>query len=243
MIKLIGDTHTHTVATDHAFSTIGENTLSAREKGLGYLCLTEHTPQMPGGPSELFFSCMRNLPRRMNGVVVIRGAELNIMDYKGGVDLPPWLLQQLEWVIASYHRPCLPTATELEHTRGWVAIAENPDIDVIGHCGDPRYPFERKTVLQAFKDGGKIVEINAHSFYARKGSRENCTQIAILCAELGIPIVVSSDAHTADAIGDVAPALEMLETIGFPEELILNANEARFQETIRRTGGIELSAQ
>lgn len=240
MITIIADTHTHTIATDHAYSTLGENVAQAVRIGHKILCFTEHTPQMPGGPSELFFSTLSNLPRRIDGVMIIKGAELNIIDYNGGVDLPPELINGLEWVIASYHRPCIRAADVKTHTKGWIKIAENQDIHVIGHCGDPRFPFEHRPVLQAFKDCGKIVEINSHSFSARKGSLERCTRIAESCAELGIPVVVSSDAHFFQAIGEVGPALSMLEEIGFPQELILNADENRFLETLRRTSGKEL---
>ena len=56
MITLIADTHTHTVATDHAYSTIGENTAQAARIGQKILCWTEHAPKMLGGPSSLFFA-------------------------------------------------------------------------------------------------------------------------------------------------------------------------------------------
>ena len=41
------DTHTHTVVSGHAWSTLTENVNSARQKGLKGICLTEHGPDMP----------------------------------------------------------------------------------------------------------------------------------------------------------------------------------------------------
>jgi len=82
--------------------------------------------------------------------------------------------------------------------------------------------------MKAFKECGKIVEINAHSFNARKGSDENCRKIAIACAERGIPVVVCSDAHYHLAVGEVEAAVDMLKEIGFPDELVLNADYDRF---------------
>ncbi|HHY52900.1 MAG TPA: phosphatase [Clostridiales bacterium] len=241
MITIIADGHTHTVATDHAFSTISENTAYAAQLSHKIICWTEHSPKMPGGPSQLLFSEIVALPRYINGVMVIRGAELNIIDYEGGVDLPMELVKRLEWVIASYHRPCIDPVDVKTHTKGWIKIAENPHIHVIGHCGDPHYAFEHGPVLKAFKECGKIVEINARSFSARPGSRENCIKVAEECAELGIPIVVNSDAHHYLSIGDVGTVLTALEEMKFPEELILNADYNRFLETLRRTSGQELN--
>jgi putative hydrolase len=91
-----------------------------------------------------------------------------------------------------------------------------------------RYDFDHEAVLPAFKKYGKIVEINAHSLNARPGSAVNCARVAKKCAELGIPIFASSDAHHESMIGSVQKALEMLEGIGFPEELVLNAESGRF---------------
>ena len=49
----------------------------------------------------------------------------------------------------------------------------------------------------------------------------------------GVPVVVSSDAHFVNHVGYFKEALEMLESIQFPEELILNADEEAFAACIR----------
>ena len=234
--KIIADTHTHTLACDHAYSTFLENAEQAKAVGLEFLCSTEHACTMPGAPSLVYFKTLRNLPRTLCGVTILRGAELNVLDFNGKVDLPDEIIGGLEWVIASCHRECLIPADEKSHTNGWIKIAENPKIHVIGHCGDSRFSFEKKAVIQAFRDTGKIVEINAHSFDVRPGSRENCRAIASLCAEFGVRVVVSSDAHHSSSVGDVGAAVRLLEEIGFPEELILNADSARFKQTVENLG-------
>ena len=236
-MKIIADTHTHTVACDHAFSTVSENAASAAASGLKFLCLTEHSPAMPGAPSYIYFKTLRNIPRSICEVTILKGAELNIMDYSGAVDLPEEIIANLEWVIASCHAELLAPKDKKSHTNCWAQIAANPIVHVIGHCGDPRFSFEHKPVIKAFKDAGKIVEINSHSFTAREGSYENCREIAFACAEFGVPVVVSSDAHHASYIGNVGASVEMLSEIGFPEELIINADEECFLKTVRRLSG------
>ena len=237
----VAETHCHTCACDHAFSTLYENVRYAAAIGMPFLCITEHAPAMTDGPHEWFF---RNLPKvvpeRLDGVVVLRGAEANIMDYDGGLDLSARSLEQLDWVIASYHTVCIQPSTVEDHTRGWLAIAENPLVDVIGHCGDARYPFDMDTVMRAFARNGKIVEINAHSFSARPGSRERCREVALACKRQGVRIVCSSDAHFFTEIGQVGPALEMLREIAFPEELVLNTDYDRFLAVAREKSGRRL---
>jgi len=237
MRPIIADTHTHTISCGHAFSTLAENAKAAAEKGLRFLAHTEHGPALPGGISYIYFKILRILPRFMDRVMILKGAEVNIMDFDGTLDLEEEMLAKLEWVIASYHPPLVAPCTPLEGTRGWMAVAQNPHVDVIGHCGAGRYPFEHRTVIQEFARTGKIVEINNNSLKERPGSTENCPAIAELCAEYGVPVVVNSDAHIDLDVGKVNGAMDILQEIGFPEELILNADYDRFLATVQKTSG------
>ena len=233
-MQIIADTHTHTLATDHAYSTLRENAEAAAAAGLAAICLTEHSPGMPGGPSWIFFGGYRMIPETISGVRVFKGIETNILDYSGALDMDKIEREWLELVIASMHTPNLAPATRAEHTACWLKIAENPLVDVIGHCGDMRYDFDHDAVFPAFKKHGKIVEINSHSLNARPGTEISCAKIAKKCAELEIPVFVSSDAHHESMIGNVRKALELLEGIGFPEKLALNAERERFFKTMER---------
>lgn len=99
------------------------------------------------------------------------------MDFDGSLDLPQKLLRRLDWVIASYHGPiCMPGTLE-QNTQGWMRIAENPDVDVIGHCGDGRYVFDLEKAIKQFKAYDKIVEINAHSFTGAPRAHYNCRRL------------------------------------------------------------------
>lgn len=236
-MNLIADTHTHTMACDHAYSTLSENAAAAAEKGLRFLAATEHAPAMPGAPGQMYFDNLRVLPPSLYGVSILKGAEVNILDKEGVLDLPERTLARLDWVIASFHAITCAPLTVADVTRAWLAVAENPHIDVIGHCGDSRYAFDLPSVIKMFASCGKIVEINAHSFSARPGSNENCPRIAALCAQEGVRVVVSSDAHFHDAVGRVDRALAMLEEISFPQELILNLDYDRFLAVAREKAG------
>lgn len=227
-MNLIADTHTHTIACDHAYSTLTENAAAAAKRGLRFLASTEHASALPGAPRPLHFSNLKELPPQLHGVTILKGAEVNILDREGNLDLPEWILARLDWVIASFHVVTCEPMSEEDHTRAWLAVAENPHVDVIGHCGDGRFPFDHSAVIKAFAKQDKIVEINAHSFKVRPGSAENCPRIARLCAREGVRVVVSSDAHFHDAVGRVDRALTMLAEIDFPRELILNMDYERF---------------
>lgn len=232
-MQIIADTHTHTIVSGDAHSTLLENLRAAKERGLKYLCVTEHVNSIPRAAPPAYFRSMCSIPREYEGVRLIRGVEANIIDYTGTLDMPDDILDWLDWVIASLHDLVIHPSSREDHTACWLALAKNPLVDVIGHCGDPRYAFDLDTVIPAFRRYDKIVEINSHSFEGRAGSREGCRQVALACKKYDVPIVVSSDAHFVDHVGYFNEALEMLEDIRFPEELILNADVGRFDACIR----------
>jgi putative hydrolase len=237
-MKIIAETHTHTIASGHAFSSLRENARACAQLGILFLANTDHSGLYPGAPPEVYFYTQTKIfPRKMEGVYLLTGCEVNIKDCEGGLDLSDSTLGRLDWVIASMHTRVLEPRTAEEHTAAWLAVAQNPLVDVIGHSGDGKYPFDHELVVREFAKHGKIVEINTHSFIERPGSDENCEDIARLCKKYRVPVVVSTDAHCDATIGNHAAGIELLERIDFPEELILNADAKRFADYMQEKCG------
>lgn len=237
-MNIICDTHTHTISSGHAHSTVLENAAEAARMGHKFLVISDHAPMIPGAPTELYFRALKNvLPEQALGVYLIHGCEVNILDGDGTLDLPSEILDKLDLVIASMHTPTFPSADVETHTRAWLAVAKNPSVDIIGHAGDQRFSFDHEPVVRAFKEHGKVVEINAHSFKVRKGSDANCRAIARLLKRYEVPVVVSTDAHFAPLIGKVEASLEVLRDVDFPEELVLNADARRFARWVSGKSG------
>ena len=51
-MQIIADTHVHTIASEHAFSTVMENLREAKAQGIRFLAVTDHTGLMPGAPTD-----------------------------------------------------------------------------------------------------------------------------------------------------------------------------------------------
>jgi putative hydrolase len=228
------DTHCHTVASTHAYSTVVEMAHYAALRGLRAIVITDHCSKLPDGAHPWHFGNLRCLPPYIEGVRVLHGAEANIDGYEGEIDLEPAYQRQLDWVIASYHDPVTPPGTVEQHTRSYLKLAENPYVDVIGHSGTAAFAYDYERVIPVFKEKGKIVEIDSHSFSARRGAKENCRTIALLCKRYGVPVVVSSDAHCCFDVGNVSEGYAMLEEIGFPKEQIVNLTLERLAAFISK---------
>lgn len=235
-MKLIADTHTHTVASTHAYSTLQEMVHAAAQKGMFAIGITDHGYSMPGGPGAWYFGNLNAVPNRLEDVWVLRGAEANVTDYRGTLDIPEGDLKKLDWVVASIHSCCMPEGIQPTRelcTQLWLEVAKNPYVNVIGHSGSPEYAYDYERVIPEFGRQGKLVEINSHSFEVRATYIPNCLEIARLCMKYRVPIVVDSDAHFSASVLDCSAALKMLEEIDFPEELVVNSSVERFSEYLR----------
>lgn len=220
--SIIGDFHTHTMVSQHAYSTVQELVLASKRQGFQALAITDHGPEVLDGAIAHHFLCMDSLPQTADGIRLYKGAEVNIKNFSGRIDLPEHILRKLDFTIASFHIEAITPGTLEENTATWIAVVQNPYVDCMGHAGNPLYPFHHEEVIREVKKQGKTIEVNANSFILRKGSEQNCAHLIELCKAYQVPVVVSSDAHTAWGIGEVAPALELLRSLDYPPEMILN---------------------
>lgn len=252
------DIHTHTIFSAHAYSTIEENVYWAAERGLQVLGSADHLSSMVTAcPNDLrsfqFFINQDIWPRIWSGVLVLRGAEADIVSLDGslfGEDTPVTLdiagdsysrqhslfdlvTLNLDYLVASVHNPQIAEgATLAQATEMYINALEHPKVFMLGHTGRSGVPFDIDEVLLAAKAKHKIIEINNHSLEHGVDTEHwaACRKIAERCAELGVGIGVSTDAHIGMAIGKLDHARKMLDEIHFPLDLIVT----RDRETLLR---------
>lgn len=233
MIKDILDTHTHTLASGHAYSTIRENAHAAAEKGLELLAITEHAPRLWGSCQTIYFQNLRVVDRSAYEVELLMGVELNILDEQGTIDLDLRALKQMDIAIASLHIPCISPGSREFHTEACVNAMKNPYVNILGHPDDPRYPVDYRALVQAAKEYGVLLELNNSSLRpggSRKNARGLDMEMLKLCMEYETPIVIGSDAHVDTDVGRHDEALQLLEELNFPERLVVN----RSMEELKR---------
>ena len=229
-MKIVVDTHTHTLASGHAYSTLLENAAAAHRKGLKMLCTTDHAPEMPGAPHYWFFNNLRILPRFLNDVAMIRGAEANTLNTKGDIDLPTGTDQHLDWIMASFHEPVFHPATEAEHTEALINVIKNGRIDALAHLGNPNFSFDIEAVFTCAKEHNVAIEINNSSLagHSRIGSIGRCDAIARIGKEIGVYFSTGSDAHFCEDIAKLDLAIALLTKYGVDEDKIINTSTSRF---------------
>ncbi len=238
-MKIIADTHAHTLASGHAYSTIREMAAASAQKGMQALALTEHAPEMPGTCGLFYFQNLKVIPREMNGIRMLFGAELNIMDADGRVDLPEKTIEGLDIVVASIHLPCFGTEhTKQEVMSAYVETMKKKYVNIIGHPDDGRFPIDYEVLVKTAKETHTLLEVNNSSLRpesVRQNTRENILTMLDLCRQYEVPITTGSDAHIDIDAGNFSHTHEVLDYCGFPEELVVTTDLERLKPYLNRT--------
>lgn len=242
-MKLVADFHVHTIASGHAYSTLLENVEAAKAKGFQLIGITDHGPSMPGAPNPIYFANLRALPPVISGVRVLRGAEVNILDAEGNIDLRGRFLKSLEIVLAGFHQDCFEPGSAEDNTRALVKAMASGKIDVIVHPDNPAYPINLQLVAEAAAQHNVLLEINNVSLggIIRPGSDRNCLALARIVAGLGSNVCLGSDSHFSDSVGDLAKAAQLAEEAGLDAAQVINTSLEAIDEFLVLRGRKGLS--
>jgi DNA polymerase (family 10) len=196
---LRGDLQTQTDWTDGADS-LEAMARAARDAGFEYVAITDHTVSLAmtrGSDEKKLRRQMREidaLNRRLDGIRVLKGAEVNI-NRDGTLDIADEALAALEVVgIAVHSHMSLPRA---EMTARIVRAMRNPHADILfhptGRVLQRREPYDvdMDAVIATARETGTVLELDAYP--DRLDLRDEHVRRAIAA---GVPIVIDSDAHS-----------------------------------------------
>jgi len=195
--SLKGDLQVHSDRSDGT-ATIEEMARAAREFGLDYIAITDHTKSlaMAGGLDEEELLEQADTIAALNdtlGFRILSSAEVNIMK-DGSLDISSNVLDRLDIVGAAIHSQfSLPIETQ---TARLVNAARNPSVDILFHPTGrlinkrEGYPVDIDRVMDAARDTGTVLEIDAH--YDRLDLRDDHVRMAL---KKGVKLAIDSDAH------------------------------------------------
>ena len=237
MKKILLDVHTHTIMSGHAYSSLQEMVTAAQQKGLDILGITEHAPGIPGTCDPIYFRNLHVVPRQMGSLRLLLGAELNILDTKGTLDLDESYYKRLDLRIAGIHLLCWEGGTIEENTDGMLAAIRNPWTQIISHPGDGTAELLFEPIVLAAKETKTLLEINNSSLNPNRkkdSALVNNLEILRLCKRYEVPIILGSDAHISFDIADYDFIWPLLAETEFPDELIVNYDADRFLQFLEQ---------
>ena len=200
-----GDLHDHSDWSDGR-DPMEAMVLAAIERGLEYFAMTDHSVGrgIANGLSverlERHMSEVRRLERDIGGIRLLCGTEMDIRA-DGTLDYEDEVLERLDWVIGSVHSGMGQDSATM--TARIIKAMHNPHVDVIGHLSTrlvgERQPVEAdyEAIFRAAATTGTALEINASP--ERLDLKDSH---AARARELGVPLVISTDAHTTEALNN-----------------------------------------
>ena len=229
------DLHNHTVASGHAYSTMEEMISRAGKKKIRVLGISDHAPALPGSANIFHFGNLFVVPGEIDGIILLKGVEANIMDFEGNTDMPPRFLKRLDYAIASLHPPCIEPGTREENTGAILGAMKNPYVKIIGHPDDSRYPMDYEAIVQASKLYNVALEINNTSLRPdsyRQGVHENAATILNLCKKYGVKVIFGSDSHVSYDIGNFSNCIQIAKKTNLPDELVINYSKEAINDLL-----------
>ena len=220
-----GLVHCHTIYSDGKH-TVEQMARAAEAMGMAYITITDHSPtaHYAGGLQ------LDRLKRQWDEigqaqekvkVRLLRGTESDILA-DGALDYPDAVLEQLDIVIASIHNRFRMSSEQM--TRRLVRAMRLPVFKVWGHAQGryvlTRPPFEcdMDAVLDAVASSRAAVEVN--------GDPHRLDMVPRWIREArkrGIRFVISTDAHSTSALGNVRYGVAMARRGWVRRDEVLNA--------------------
>jgi putative hydrolase len=150
---------------------------------------------------------------------IITGVEDDIKNKKGELTLPTDVLEGLEIVMTGCH-PATWIAKQNPRARtdAVVNAMGRGFVKVLTHPIGTYYEIDLDEVLAAAKANGTALELNA----SKLGQRALVAGFLERCAAEMVPVVVNTDAHMAEEVGEFSSAKGLLAEVGFPESLVVN---------------------
>lgn len=240
-MPILGDYHTHTTYS-HGSGSVAENVAAARKAGLKAIAITDH------GFRHLLYNVKRSeFPdqlrdveeaRRLNpDMQILLGLETNIQGNNGRVDLKPQDLDKLDIIVCGYHRMVFsPTPASLfgfwmpnfvgalfghesrhrraKNTDAFIHALNRYPIDILSH---PKYKIDIDVVAVA-KEAARLG-----TYFELNGKKVSLTdQEIIQVLDTGVGIILDSDAHSPDRVGEISVPMSYVDRIGIPKDRIVN---------------------
>ncbi|MDK2985530.1 MAG: polymerase [Clostridia bacterium] len=220
-----GDLHIHTNWSD-GVNSIEEIVELAEKKEYQYIAITDHSRNLKiaGGLSVEKLLKQQEIIKQINKfqkkIKIFSGSEVDILP-DGRLDYPDEILQKLDLVIASVHTHM--KQDEEEMTERVIKAIQNPNVDILAHPTGRilgrREPFKIniEKILKAASENNIALEINASP--DRLDLNDEYVKMA---KELGIMIVINTDAHDPLRLEDIEYGIKVARRAGLEREDILN---------------------
>lgn len=238
-MKLYGDYHTHTIFS-HGEGSIRDNVLSAINKGLKEIAITDH------GLKHVVFGLrpkkvlqmreeVKLLQEEFPDIKILLGVEANINGLGGTVDINEENKEWFDIIVAGYHKAVWPrkfsdfftyhysslhnklfgkttSGMRARATDAFVKAIEKYPIDILSHINYGLL-VEVKPVAEACASFGTYLELNGKRINPTKKEFEEILKT-------DVTFIADSDAHSADRVGEVSLVFDYIKEFDVADRVV-----------------------
>lgn len=239
---IIADMHTHSTFSLHAYSSIKENIEEAKKIGLKYIAITDHfyndgTILDKKNETNRIAYLEERINPVENDIRVIGSSEFNL-----GQDIPYWdKIKHIVWRPIGLHNWFFDTEnstldelymsfkSSTERHNAFVHIERElhkMDHKKYGDSISPEIKHFLESICLLAKENNIYLEVNESSLITNEcGTADRLFYWLNFAKKNENKIYLGTDAHYCMEVGKFKNALNLLNEVEYPKELILNCNE------------------
>ncbi len=220
-----GDFHNHTNLSD-GHHTLDEMAAAAQAKGWEWFVSGDHSPSLKiaHGLSVKALMAKKESIKKLNHkskkMTVLLGSEVDILD-DGSMDYDSATLKEIDFVVASIHSGFRQSEDKI--TGRLIKAMENPGVDIVGHLTgrliNSREPYAVN--VQKILEGAKVTQTSLE-INGQPNRMDLNDSTALAAAQLGIPIALSTDAHSAGQLDHMTYAVAAARRAWITPDQVLN---------------------
>ena len=228
--NLRGTFHNHTTESDGR-STLDEMATAARELGLSYLGISDHSKssfQANGLSEERLLQQIRDIKTmdaELEDLDLYAGNEVDILR-DGSLDFEDGILEQLDYVVASVHASF--NLSEKEMTARLIKAMENPPVTMLGHLSGrlllrrDAYAVNHEKIIDCAADTRTVIELNCSAKRMDMDWRwwKRARDKGVMCS-------LNPDAHHAEGLQNLHFGIRVARKGWLGREDILNCRSAK----------------
>ncbi len=239
LADLKGDLHAHTKATD-GHNTVREMAEAARQYGLEYLAITEHSRRLTVAhgldPQRLRKQMheIDQLNKELRGITLLKGIEVDILE-DGRLDLPDDVLSECDLVVGAVHSKF--HLSRERQTERILRAMDHPHFTILAHPTgrllETREPYDvdMLRVIRKARERGCFLELNAHP--------ERLDLLDVHCQmarDEGVLVAISTDAHSAQDFNNLVYGIGQARRGWLEKKDILNTRPLKLlRPLLKRT--------
>lgn len=240
-MKIYGDYHTHTFASDGRCS-IFAHVKRADKLGLCEIAVTDHS-----FASTIFHMTERKWQKQSrqiaslsSAVKVLHGIEANLVNTSGDIDVPCDVINDCDVLVVGFHRYIgfcgekrggyarkwlfqngfcgLKTRRKIVdvNTKAYLDVMDKFPVDVVAHLNH-RALVDVKAVCEKAKEKGVYIELNEKHLDALESHAKDMI-------ESGVNFIVGTDSHDTKKLGKMSKIEQFISKFAIPEDRVFGIN-------------------